>query len=151
MDLSSVLGLIQTALELGLICSVTVLALYLSDTLLIVCGLARVYPKTPNAPGQRAFSRCTAPFFLEIRQYSCEKSLAQRKNSSLPVPLGVGRIHPRTSKREKSRDLERCDEKAGQSRGVVCVPRRSHLPAVRAVSGIYEGVVERAKIAPVGS
>ena len=28
---------------------------------------------TPNAPGQRVFSRCTAPFFLEIRQYSCEK------------------------------------------------------------------------------
>ena len=25
------------------------------------------------------------------------------------------------------------------------------VPAVRAVSGIYEGVVERAKIAPVGS
>ena len=40
---------------------------------------------------------------------------------------------------------------AGQSRGVVRAPRRSHLPAVRAVSGIYEGVVERAKIAPVGS
>ena len=42
-------------------------------------------------------------------------------------------------------------EKAGQSRGVVRAPRRSHLPAVRAVSGISEGVVERAKIAPVGS
>ena len=42
-------------------------------------------------------------------------------------------------------------EKAGQSRGVVRAPRRSHLPAVRAVSGIYEGVVERAKIALLGS
>ena len=73
MDLSSVFGLIQTALELGLICSVTVLALYLSDTLLIVCGLSRVYPKTPNAPGQWVFLRCTAAFSLEIRQYSCEK------------------------------------------------------------------------------
>ena len=40
---------------------------------------------------------------------------------------------------------------AGQSRGVVRAPRRSHLPAVRAVSEICEGVVERAKIAPVGS
>ena len=39
---------------------------------------------------------------------------------------------------------------AGESRWVVCVPRRSHLPAVRAVSGIYEGVVERAKIALLG-
>ncbi|MFR4594639.1 MAG: MerR family transcriptional regulator [Oscillospiraceae bacterium] len=28
---------------------------------------------TPNAPGQRVFLRCAASFFLEIRQYSCEK------------------------------------------------------------------------------
>ena len=41
---------------------------------------ARVYLKTPNAPGQRTFSRCAAPFFLEIRQYSCEKmSCSARK------------------------------------------------------------------------
>ena len=46
---------------------------------------------------------------------------------------------------------EAANGEAGQSRGVVRAPRRSHLPAVRAVSGIYEGVVERAKIAPVGS
>ena len=36
-------------------------------------------------------------------------------------------------------------EKAGQSRGVVRAPWRSHLPAVRAVSGIYEGVPNTAK------
>ena len=36
-------------------------------------------------------------------------------------------------------------EKAGQSRGVVRAPQRSHLPAVRAVSGIYEGVPNTAK------
>ena len=35
--------------------------------------------------------------------------------------------------------------KVGQSRGVVRAPRRSHLPAVRAVSGIYEGVPNTAK------
>ena len=35
--------------------------------------VSRVYLKTPNAPGRRTFSRCAAPFFLEIRQYSCEK------------------------------------------------------------------------------
>ena len=34
---------------------------------------------------------------------------------------------------------------AGQSRGVVRAPWRSHLPAVRAVSGIYEGVLNTAK------
>ena len=34
---------------------------------------------------------------------------------------------------------------AGQSRGVVRAPWRSHLPAVRAVSGIYEGVPNTAK------
>ena len=50
-----------------------------------------------------------------------------------------------TPKRAKSRDFARCGEKAGQSRGVVRVPRRSHLPAVRAVSGIYEGIPNTAK------
>ena len=37
--------------------------------------------------------------------------------------------------------------------GSLCRFRRpaERVPAVRAVSGIYEGVVERAKIAPVGS
>ena len=29
--------------------------------------------KTANVPGQRTFSRFAAPFFLEIRQDSCEK------------------------------------------------------------------------------
>ena len=51
---------------------------------------------TPNAPGQRVFSRCTAPFFLEIVSIPAKKCLAQCKNSSLQVTLGVGRIHPRT-------------------------------------------------------
>ena len=50
-----------------------------------------------------------------------------------------------------SAEGEAAGGKAGQSRGVVRIPRRSHLPAVRAVSGICEGVVERAKIALVGS
>ena len=36
-------------------------------------------------------------------------------------------------------------EQAGQSRGGVRAPRRSHLPAVRAVLGIYEGVPNTAK------
>ena len=34
---------------------------------------------TLNAPGQRVFSRCAAPFFLEIRQYSCEKMSCSTK------------------------------------------------------------------------
>ena len=45
----------------------------------------------------------------------------------------------------KPSDFGRCGGKAGQSRGVVRAPRRSHLPAVRAVSGIYEGVPNTAK------
>ena len=53
-----------------------------------------------------------------------------------------------TPKRAKSRDFGRRGEKAGQSRGVVRAPRRSHLPAVRAVSGINEGVPKAAKNSP---
>ena len=40
---------------------------------------------------------------------------------------------------------------AGESQGVVRAPWRTHLPAVRAVWGFHAGVVERAKIAPLGS
>ena len=50
-----------------------------------------------------------------------------------------------------SAEGEAASGEAGQSRGVVRAPRRSHLPAVRAVSAFYEGVAESAKIAPVGS
>ena len=50
-----------------------------------------------------------------------------------------------------SAEGEAASGEAGQSRGVVRAPRRSHLPAVRAVSEICEGVVERAKIALLGS
>ena len=41
--------------------------------------------------------------------------------------------------------------KQDKAAGSCAPPQRSHLPAVRAVSRIYEGVVERARIAPVGS
>ena len=44
-----------------------------------------------------------------------------------------------------SAEGEAASGEAGQSRGVVRAPRRSHLPAVRAVSGIYEGVPNTAK------
>ena len=44
-----------------------------------------------------------------------------------------------------SAEGEAASGEAGQSRGVVRAPRRSHLPAVRAVSGIYEGVPKVAK------
>lgn len=40
MDISAILGLGQTALELGLICSLTVLALFLSYSMLNVCDLS---------------------------------------------------------------------------------------------------------------
>ena len=40
---------------------------------------------------------------------------------------------------------------AGESQGVVRAPWRTHLPAVRAVWSFDAGVVERAKIAPLGS
>ena len=58
---------------------------------------------------------------------------------------GKRRKKPR---RAKSRDFGRCGEKAGQSRGVVRAPWQSHLPAVRAVSGIYGGVPKAAKNSP---
>jgi hypothetical protein len=47
-----------------------------------------------------------------------------------------------------SAEGEAASGEAGQSRGVVRAPRRSHLPAVRAVLGICEGVPKAAKNSP---
>ena len=56
---------------------------------------ARVYLKTPNAPGQRTFSRCAAPFFLEIRQYSCEKMSCSAQKFLAAGHIGSFQIHPK--------------------------------------------------------
>ena len=55
----------------------------------------RVYLKAPNAPGQRIFSRCAAPFFLEIRQYSCEKMTCATQKSLAAGHIMSFQIHPR--------------------------------------------------------
>ena len=55
----------------------------------------RVYLKTVNAPGQRAFSRCAASFFLEIRQYSCEKMSCSAQKFLAAGHIGSFQIHPR--------------------------------------------------------
>jgi len=79
----------------------------------------RVYLKTPNAPGQRAFLRCAASFFLEIRQYSCEKmscatqkSLAAGHIMSFQIHPslamgGLGRSEPHVVHQQKCRTTER--------------------------------------------
>ena len=61
---------------------------------------ARVYLKTPNAPGQRTFSRCAAPFFLEIRQYSCEKMSCPAQKFLAAGHIGSFQIHPKIRKRK---------------------------------------------------
>ena len=81
-----------------------------SRNALIACGTAplqetsnvyvlrissRVYLKTPNAPGQRAFLRCAASFFLEIRQYSCEKMSCATQKSLAAGHIMSFQIHPR--------------------------------------------------------
>ena len=49
---------------------------------------------TPNAPGQRVFSRCAAPFFLGIRQYSCEKMSCSTQKFLAAGHIGSFQIHP---------------------------------------------------------
>ena len=61
---------------------------------------ARVYLKTPNAPGRQAFSRCTAPFFLEIRQYSCKKMSCSAQKILAAGHIEIFQIHPKESELE---------------------------------------------------
>ena len=62
--------------------------------------LPRVYLKTVNAPGQRAFSRCAASFFLEIRQYSCEKMSCSARKFLAAGHITSFQIHPRRTLRQ---------------------------------------------------
>ena len=67
----------------------------ISISLRISLNRPRVYLKTPNAPGQRAFLRCAASFFLEIRQYSCEKMSCATQKSLAAGHIMSFQIHPR--------------------------------------------------------
>ena len=80
------------------------------------CANVRENKKFDRSPAQRVRS----------------KEEMQRNGRDLPLAAGRGicSLHRR---------------KAGQSRGVVRAPWQTHLPAVRAVSGIYEGVPKAAK------
>ena len=60
-----------------------------------IANSPRVYLKTPNAPGQRAFLRCAASFFLEIRQYSCEKMSCATQKSLAAGHIMSFQIHPK--------------------------------------------------------
>ena len=62
-------------------------------------AVPRAYLKTPNAPGQRAFLRCAASFFLEIRQYSCEKMSCATQKSLAAGHIMSFQIHPRDTMR----------------------------------------------------
>ena len=85
----------------------------------VFAALFRVYLKTPNAPGQRAFLRCAVSFFLEIRQYSCEKmSCATQKSLAAGHIMsfqthpslamgGLGRAEPHVVHQQKCRTTER--------------------------------------------
>ena len=64
--------------------------------------LLRVYLKTPNAPGQRAFLRCAASFFLEIRQYSCEKMSCATQKSLAAGHIMSFQIHPSVGEKAKN-------------------------------------------------
>ena len=66
----------------------------ISISLRISLNRPRVYLKTPNAPGQRAFLRCAASFFLEIRQYSCEKMSCATQKSLAAGHIMSFQIHP---------------------------------------------------------
>ncbi len=56
--------------------------------------MPREYLKTANPPGQRTFLCCTAPFFLEIRQYSCGKMSCSARKSLAAGHIFSFQIHP---------------------------------------------------------
>ena len=103
-----------------------------------LCGFRR--PAERVSAGSPKTGRCTAvrerwQKTSEQDEMAAGKAACSKCGKTLKIVKIEGFWTPR---RESG-------EKAGQSRGVVRAPRRSRLPAVRAVSGIYEGVPNTAK------
>ena len=95
---------------------------------------ARTHPAAENRTLRR---RAAQKFDRSPAQRVRSKEEMQRNGRDLPLAAGRGIW-----------SLHRRSGEAGQSRGVVRAPRWSHLPAVRAVSGINEGVPKAAKNSP---
>jgi len=94
---------------------------------------------TPSRPCRR---------FVRLSQPSRARTHPAAENQTLRRRAGALRARQTQKKngcRRISAEGEAASGEAGQSRGVVRAPRRLHLPAVRVVSGIYEGVPNTAK------
>ena len=94
---------------------------------------------TPSRPWRR-FVRLSRRSRACTRRKPEDRTLHRRAGS-----LRARQTQKKNGCRRISAEGEAASGEAGQSRGVVRAPRRSHLPAVRAVSGIYEGVPNTAK------
>ena len=104
---------------------------------------------TPNAPGQRVFSRCAAPFSLKYVSIPAEKCLAQRKNSSLPVTLGVFRytlelLGQNNAKIFHFRRRGRCPHRPAQKAD----PKRGNLRQKRTAKGRTESSAPTEAVRP---
>ena len=105
---------------------------------------------------QKHHSHAVAPVAAVCAAFAAQPSVYQPEARRPDVAPTCGSVAgtPRAEKgrlranfgRGRSRKRQSRTKPRGRARA-----QRSHLPAVRAVSGICEGVVERAKIALVGS
>ena len=103
-------------------------------------------PRSARSRPCRRFVRLSRP----------SQARAHRKPENRTSRLRAGMLRKQQAQKETACGRFSAEERAtsgeaGQSRGVVRAPRRSHLPAVRAVWGFRGGVVAGAKIAPLGS
>ena len=100
---------------------------------------------TPSRPWRR---------FVRLSRRS--RACTSRKPEDRTLRQRAGVLQERQEQKKDvceriSAEGEAASGEAGQSCGVVRAPRRSQLPAVRAVWSFKRGVTERGKIAPVGS
>ena len=89
--------------------------------------------------------------FVRLLRHSQARTRPTPENRTLRQRAGALRARQTQKKngcRRISAEGEAASGEAGQSCGVVRAPWQSHLPAVRAVSGIYGGVPKAAKNSP---
>ena len=92
MSLDSILGLIQTALELGLISSLTVLALFLSYSMLGVCDLSTDGCFTLGATVGAAIAIAGHPYLARFRRQWLAGMLSGLVTAVLQTKMGVNSL-----------------------------------------------------------
>ena len=119
-----------------------------------------VFFQLPTHPDSGPFHAALRHFSLQYVSIPAKKCLAQRKNSSLPVSLGVGRIHPREFGAKRYSRPQRlffayfflaCQKKVCRRRHALCRAKKAGLKSSNGRRPLIKSQARRPLKCPLSS